>query len=401
MRQLVAAGRWLGLAILLMPAAACAPQASRSGLQRPIAPIAMAAPAGQAVPQGPGPTMPLLPPEGPPRNRVGLLLPLSGSNRPLGEAMLNASQLALFDLGDSSIEFLPRDTRSTPSGAAEAARLALDQGARALAGPLTLGETSAAATAARAAGTPVLAFTNDANQAGGGVWVMGVTIGEQTERISGAAIAAGARRFGLLAPDDEVGRRLAAALRAQLAAAALPPPVVVLHARLGDILVSARDLATNAGPEGLDAVVLAAVGDRAKQAGATLVGALPNRPRLLGLSIWANDASLAREPALVGAWFAGPDPTARTDFEARYRTAFGDKPPRIAGVAYDAAALAARTSREGAATPPLGEPLMGADGPIMLTPTGLSRRGLAIFELLPDGEPKLVEPAPIPAAAGT
>ena len=63
-------------------------------------------------------------PTEPARSRVGLLLPLSGSNRPLGEAMLNAAQLALFDQGDAGVEFLPRDTGSTAAGAAEAARAA-------------------------------------------------------------------------------------------------------------------------------------------------------------------------------------------------------------------------------------------------------------------------------------
>ncbi|RYJ01449.1 MAG: hypothetical protein EON47_10720, partial [Acetobacteraceae bacterium] len=76
---------------------------------------------------------------------------LSGANRPLGQAMLNAAQLALFDQADPGIEFLPRDTGSTPAGAAEAARSALGEGARALAGPLTLTETAAAAGPARAA----------------------------------------------------------------------------------------------------------------------------------------------------------------------------------------------------------------------------------------------------------
>ncbi len=116
--------------------------------------------------------MPQAMPAEPVRNKVGLLLPLSGSNRPLGQAMLNAAQLALFDQGDPSVEFLPRDTGSTASGAAEATRAALAQGARAFAGPLTLGETAAAAGVARASGAPVLAFTSDASQAGSGVWVV-------------------------------------------------------------------------------------------------------------------------------------------------------------------------------------------------------------------------------------
>jgi branched-chain amino acid transport system substrate-binding protein len=368
-------------------------------VSRSLPPIAQApAPPPAVVPAPRAPD--LAPPEGPPRNRVGLLLPLSGGNRQLGEQLLNAAQLALFDLGDNALELLPRDTRGTPAGAAEATRTALGQGARAFAGPLTLAETNAAAPPARSGRAPVLALTNDAAQAGNGVYVMGVTIGEQTDRIAAAAITAGARRFGLIGPDGEVGRRLANALRAQLAAAGLPPPLVQLYAPLGDPATSAKDLATQAGPEGLDAIVLAAFGEKARLAAQTLNENLPKRTRLLGLTVWANDSALLRDPQMAGAWFANADPTARAEFESRYQAAYGEKPPRVAGVAYDAAALALRTARTGASVPPVGEALMGADGPIVVTPQGLAKRGLAIFELQADGEPKLIEAAPVPGAAG-
>lgn len=337
----------------------------------------------------------------PPRSRVGLLLPLSGSNRPLGQAMLNAAQMALFDQGDPGVEFLPRDTGSTAAGAGEAARAALAEGARAFAGPLTLGETSSAANALRGSGAPLLAFTSDAAQAGASVWVMGVTPAEQADRMAGAAAAAGARRLGLLAADDEFGRRLASGLRARATALALPPPVVVLHPRITDLAQTARDLAGQAGPEGLDAVLLAQAGERARTAAATLAAALPARPRFLGTSLWAQDTTLGQEPALLGAWFPGPDPTARAQFESRYQTAFGERPPRLAGIAYDAAALAARAVREPGGNPPLGQPMLGADGPIRLDPGGVARRGLAIFAVEPGGEPSLVEPAPVPGVPGT
>ncbi|WP_133291565.1 ABC transporter substrate-binding protein [Dankookia rubra] len=340
-------------------------------------------------------------PAEPPRSRVGLLLPLSGSNRPLGEAMLNAAQLALFDQGDPGVEFLPRDTGSTASGAAEAARAAQAQGARAFAGPLTLGETAAAANVARASGAPVLAFTSDASQAGNGVWVLGVTPTEQADRMAAAAAAAGAQRLALLAPDDGFGRLLAAGLRARATALALPPPLVVLHPRISDPAQVARDLAAQAGPEGLDAVLLGVGGDRARQAAAALAAALPARPRFLGTGLWAQETTLGQEPALVGAWFPGPDPQARASFDSRYQAAFGDKPPRLAGVAYDAAALAARAVREPGGNPPLGQPMLGADGPIRLDPGGLAQRGLAIFEVAPAGEALLVEPAPVPGGPGT
>lgn len=361
---------------LLLPAAACVsqPPARLGGIGAPLLPSAA-------------------------RERVGLLLPLSGQNRQLGQAMLNAAQLALFDQGDPAIELLPRDTGGTAAGAAEAARAAIAQGARSFAGPLTLTETSGAAQAVRAGRASMLAFTNDASQAGGGVWVLGLTPSEQAERITAAAAAAGARRFGLLAPADELGRRLSTGMQTRLSALGLPAPVTLLRPPRGDAAGAARDLAAQAGPDGLDAVLLGESGASARAAAAVLVSAFPVSPRFLGTAAWAGDTALAGEPALVDAWFPAPDPAARAGFESRYMTAFGERPPRIAAVAYDATALAGRAARIG--SPPVGEAMMGADGPIRLLPGGLAQRGLAIFALDSSGQPRLVQPAPVPGAAGS
>jgi len=338
--------------LLLLPIAACAPQAR--------APVAML-PSVQRVPAT------VIPPAAV-RVPVALLLPLSGNNRPLGEAMLNAAQMALFAQRDAGVEFLPRDTGGTPAGAAEAARVAIVDGARVIAGPLTLTETAAVAAPARAAQVPVLAFTSDAGQAGPGIWVLGITPGDQVDRVVGAALADGARRFGLLAPDDALGQRLAQALRARLAALAAPPPVIVLHPPRGD---------------------------------AALAAGLPRPPRLLGTALWMNDATLAAEPVLVGGWFPGSDPFARAQFDASYQGSFGERPPSLAGVAYDAAALAARIARDPARLPPLGEAFLGADGPLRLLPDGGVRRGLALFAVDPSGTPQNLEPAPMPGLAGS
>ena len=371
--------RLLAALPLLLPAAACVsqPPARLGAIPAPALPSAQ-------------------------REKVGLLLPLSGQNRQLGQAMLNAAQLALFDQADPGIELLPRDTGGTAAGAAEAARAVMAQGARAIAGPLTLTETASAAQAVRSGrGASMLAFTNDASQAGGGVWVLGLTPAEQAERITAAAANAGARRFGLLAPADELGRRLATGMQTRLSALALPAAVTVLRPPRGDAAGAARELAAQAGPEGLDAVLLGESGASAKAAAAVLATAFPTPPRLLGTALWAADtAALGGEPALADAWFPAPDPAARAGFESRYMTAFGERPPRIAAVAYDAAALAGRAARFG--SPPVGEAMMGADGPIRLLPGGVAQRGLAVFALDASGQqPRLVQPAPVPGAAGS
>lgn len=359
----------------------CAPQPPERDFRRPqtgIQPWSAAA----ARPAGPG-------------LAVGLLLPLSGGNAPLGQAMLNAAQLALFDQGDRRIELLPRDTRGTPAGAAQAAQAALGDGAVALAGPLTLAET------AQAVGTvggraPVFAFTSDEAQAGNGVWVLGITPSQQVRRIIAAASEAGARRFALVAADDAFGQRLAAALRATAETLGASPPLILLTSPRADMAAMAQQLAAN--PP--DAVLIGFGGTGARMAANAIAAAFPARaPRLLGTSLWVADAALGQEPALAGAWFPGPDPVGRARFDQQYEAAFNERAPRLAGAAYDAVALAARSAREGA--PPVGAAFMGADGPVRLLAAGSLTRGLAVFAVRPGGEAELVQPAPLPGGAGS
>ena len=326
---------------------------------------------------------------------MGLLLPLTGGNAPLGQAMLNAAQLALFDQGDRRIEVLPRDTRGTPTGAAEAARVALADGAVALAGPLTLNETAAAVNVARGR-APVFAFTSDEAQAGAQVWVLGLTPSQQVRRIIAASAGAGARRFALIAPDDAFGQRLAVALRSAAQDLSAPPPTILLSPPRSDLTAVAQQLAA-ASPE---AVLIGYGGPAARAEGAAIVAAFPaGAPRLLGTALWATDFSLGNEASLVGAWFPGPDPDGRGRFDAQYSAAFGERAPRLAGAAYDALALAARSAREGA--PPVGAAFMGADGPVRLLEGGALARGLAVFAIRQGGEGELVQPAPVPGGPGS
>ena len=61
--------------------------------------------------------------------RVSLLLPLSGANAELGQAMLNAAQMAVFHFADKRFELLTQDTKGTPQGAVRAATIAVGDGA--------------------------------------------------------------------------------------------------------------------------------------------------------------------------------------------------------------------------------------------------------------------------------
>jgi ABC-type branched-subunit amino acid transport system substrate-binding protein len=335
------------------------------------------------------------------RTRVALLLPLSGQQEQLGQALQQAAELALFDQNDRRVEFVPLDTGGNAMGAGEAARRAVSLGAVSMVGPLTSGETAGAAPVAQAARLPVLAFTNDASQAGPGVWTLGVTPEQQMRRVMGSAMSAGARQFGMVAPDDAFGRALAVAMRKTAADFNLPSPAIALF----------NDRAGAAGPvaqmsrqanQAIDAVMIGATGFRARElAAAVRAGAQENpRPLLLGHALWIADAGLANEPALHGALFPAPDERARGAFDARYQQAFGARPPRIAGVAHDAALMAAGLAVAPAGTRPDATPRFeGVDGPVRLGPDGAVDRGLALYRVSPNGDAVLVEP-PMPLGVG-
>jgi ABC-type branched-subunit amino acid transport system substrate-binding protein len=381
-----------GLLAALVGLAACAPQPSRPASGMIAAPIGRM-PAPMAA-QG---------------QSAAMLLPLSGPQAPLGQAMLNAGVMALFDEAPTGVTLLPVDTGGTPGGAAAAARQAVAAGARVLVGPLTSAEAGAAQPVARAAGLPMLAMTNDPQRAGEGAWVLGVTPAQQVRAVVAAAAREGAQRFAVAAPATDFGRALAAAMRGAASDLGLPAPTVVLHPANADPAMAAG-AARMAAPQA-DALLIGEVGERARrfaaayaaEARAAAGGVEPAPMRLLGPALWFGDAALRGEPALAGAWFAGPDPGARAAFEGRYREAFGDAPPRVAAAAHDAAALAARAlrGRAAVATVTAGQSLYGADGPVRLLPNGQTLRGLAIYALSPDGTALLVEPAGEPTGPGS
>ena len=103
------------------------------------------------------------------RTRIGLLLPLSGPKAPVGTALLNAAQLALFDARQTEVGLIVRDTKGTPAGAQAAAQSALAEGAALLVGPFFATSVAAAAPQARARQVAVIAFSNDPAVAGNGV----------------------------------------------------------------------------------------------------------------------------------------------------------------------------------------------------------------------------------------
>ena len=356
-------------------------------------------------------------------NRVALLLPLTGVNGRLGNELLNAAQLALFDFADADFELVVHDTKSTADGAADAAALAIGDGASLLLGPLVAAEVRAVAPAARAAGVNVIAFSSDRSVAGEGIYIMGFLPSAQVERVVGYARARGLLRFAVFAPDDDYGAAVVDALRGVAArVGAAVTRVQYYDPAASDFSDAVRRLANYAPRRGallaqraelkargdqvagralkrleklqtigdlpFDALLLPDGGKRLQAIAALLpfYDVDPAKIRMLGTGQW-DEPGIGAEPALLGGWFAAPPPAARAEFEARYAKAYGRRPPRLATLAYDAAALAAVLAR-GEEGPDFSEEALtaaagfaGGDGIFRFLDEGVTERGLAVLQV--------------------
>jgi branched-chain amino acid transport system substrate-binding protein len=332
--------------------------------------------------------------------KVALLVPLTGNGAEIGQGMLEAAQLALFDLGDDHFQLVPRDTKGTPGGATEAARAAIAEGAQLILGPLFSSSVGAVRPAVQGARISMIAFSNDQSQAGSGVWTIGFSPDDQVRRVVSYAKSQGINRIGALAPRNAYGDAVGNALSAAAQKAGSRVVRLERYDPAATDFSPAVQAVASGGPGSLDAVMIAEGGQKLRSA-ASLLPAFqidPVQVRLLGTGLW-DDPTLGTEPALVGGWYAAPDPSARRDFEQRFESVYGRRPPRLATLAYDAAALAAVLARNGGPAPfdPLAltnpNGFAGLDGIFRLRPDGLVERGLSVMEITANGN-RVIDPAP-------
>jgi len=359
---------------------------------------------------------------------IALLLSKSGPNPELADALLTSAQLGL---GDAPLEVF--DTAGTAAGAEAAAKDAIGHGAGLILGPLTAAETAGAAKVTTAAGVNMLAFTNDTSQQRPGVWTLGITPAQQVSRLVAAMQTDGRSNIAALLPETDFGRAMADALTKSAATAALPAPTIRLYGgSFGQINAATRDISGYSSRRGpmdaqikslraqgtpeakhqaaevarqavppppFEALLLAETGEKLGEIMSFLpyYDIEPPHVKLLGPSLWAAPAN--RAGGLGGAWFAAPDPEARTDYDARFTAKTGQSAPRIGDIAFDAgkiAATAASGGGFGTASLTRASGFAGATGALVLMPDGSVRRALAIFEI-DHGTATVVMPAALPA----
>jgi len=372
---------------------------------------------------------------------VALLLPLTGSDAPVGKALLNAAMLGYFDAYDPRIVLAPFDTKGTAEGARAAFAAAKARGATAMIGPLR-GQNLRALPAPDAnQPIPVLALSNDQSAASPHRYVLGVSPKDEIAAVVRYAAINGRSRFASLVPEgaygDQVQRAYGQAIldngvdwvaferypriaeqvfapmkrltRYDARQRAVTDEIAYLRSLRDDMTAEIADqLETENNIPSVDFdVALVAEGSALLR---TIAPLFPfyevDKPdvQLIGTGLM-NDDSLADELPLRGAWFAASPKAGYGAFVSAYTARYGAAPLRISALAYDAVALLSALARKDAKaeyldgrilfapqalTHPTG--FTGVSGLFRLMPSGRNERQLAIFEIQANGLIE-VEPA--------
>jgi len=362
--------------------------------------LAACAPVGPAGGPGPAPATGVSVP-------VALLVPGGAGddgNRVLARSLENAARMAADDLSGAEIDLRVYDTAADAARAGEVARLAVDEGARVILGPVYSKSAVAAAEAVADDSINVLSFSNNTTIAGDNLFVLGRTFGNVARRLVGFAAGQGLERIAIVRDPNESGRLGATAIRR---AAAVSGGAIVAESRYEfsqqGVVEAAPRIAETVRAAGADALFLTADSAGALPLLAQLLpenGLSPEEVRYIGLARWDVPASTLDLAALQGGWFALPDPDLTARFRARYEGRFGTPPHPIAALAYDGVAAIgalAATDGAGAATARAGltQPsgFAGVGGVFRLLPDGTNRRALAVAEVQ-DGAAVVISPAP-------
>jgi branched-chain amino acid transport system substrate-binding protein len=397
------------LAVLALVLAACAPAAPRKSIQQgpaqSNAPIV--AEEQMVTPKGtvPADAKPI---------KIALLVPLSGESVAIGNAMLDAATMAIFDsyVGMSAdqirakIILLPKDTGNTPADAAHVTKQAVDQGANFIIGPLFSQSVNLVAPLAKEAGISVLTFSNNRAVAAEGVYTFGFLPEQQVARVAEYAYLHNMQRVAVLAPNDSYGQKVQDALVEEYGKrGGLVSPTEFYAPSPANIDAAVARLAAaynNVGEERRFQAIF--IGDGGYQL-KNIITSLKktnldlSKIKLLGTGLW-DDPDIANIPEMNGAWFSSSPPDSYQNFERHFVAVYGYKPARLASLAYDAVSLVTHlvtnAPETGLTAATLTDPsgyVGPANGLFRLRADGTSERKLAIMEVMPSGF-KVIEPAP-------
>ena len=337
---------------------------------------------------------------------VALLAPGGTGNADLewlSRSLKNAARMAAADAQGAQIDLRIYDSGDDAGRAVARATEAADAGAKVILGPLFADSANAVGNAMSGRNINVISFSNNADIAGGNVFVLGNTFANVADRLVGYGVRNGKRRVLSVSENDVAGQVGARAIETAIARNGATLAGRVTHpVSISGIDGVAPQIAQAAQSGQIDAIFMTAnnqavlpyLTEKLAAAGVT-----SQVTQFLGLTRWDEPASRLRLPQLQGGWFALPDTTRQAAFEARYRAAYGEAPHELAGLAYDGVAAIAANVRAGKRDAVASSGLTqragfsGVNGAFRFRPDGTNQRALAVATIR-GNQLVILDPAP-------
>ncbi len=325
--------------------------------------------------------------------KVALLLPLTGQHATIGQSILEAAQLALFDINDASFDIIPIDTQGNAAGAIRAVQQAANHNVNLIIGPLLANSVEAAGRTASRYGLQVIGFTTDWNKVSAqNTFTMGILPFDQGTRLAQYASQVGKRNIVIIDPQTNYSKAVIHALNQSQQLNIIRTITLSSSQNIADDMTSL--------PQNIDAIIMPFGNPQASQVARMLIdkGLGPQNVTWLGTGLW-DDHGISSNPIFSGALYAAPSPTLRRNFENQYQAAYGRTPERLASLGYDAVALSAvmlkqsqgRIGNQSILNP---NGFAGIDGIFRFQQNGLVERGLSIHRINGVNQTSIIAPAP-------
>jgi len=337
---------------------------------------------------------------------VALLVPggsANASDNLNAKSLENAARLAIADLQGVKIDLRVYNTAGNPSQAAAVAVQAVNEGAKIIVGPLYAKSANAVGNAVAGRNVNVLAFSNNAQIAGGNVFILGPTFENTANRLVSYAKRQGRSRIAIVHARNQAGEIGRAAISNAISRAGATPAGVASYEFSQDGIINAvPQIAQTIKGGGAQAVFFTASTDAALPLLTQMLpenGVNNSTVKFIGLTRWDIPPATLALPGVQGAWFAMPHPGMTAKFRARYSAAFGGNPLPVAGLSYDGIAAIGALVKAGkpnaltATALTQGAGFVGASGIFRLRNDGTNQRGLAIAQIQ-NNQAVIVDAAP-------
>ncbi len=338
--------------------------------------------------------------------KIALLLPITGKNKDLGQALYNTAVMSLFDNDKmGKIELFLFDSKEDPKDCVLAANDIIKKDIKIIVGPVFSDCLEAIAPLAKQDNLAVISLSNNQKFSNHtGIFLAGFFVEEQIDRSVSYSILRGKKNFAAILPNNQYGLAFSRLLKENVKIKGgnyileefYQPNDKNLANLVNKIINSSATSSSSngAGDKIYPQVIFIPEAGKNSAKIVSLIKDASNTQRfeIVGSSNWDDIATL-NNPNLVGSWFSGPEYQKFDQFEKNYYQIYSKFPPRISSIIYDIVAVISEiTNRNQDKIPEFKDFIFydqnltrngfrGIDGLFRFLENGLVQRNLAIIEV--------------------